>query len=92
MVRQRQSPHFEPVFRSKYPLPEDLKIKCGYLTVPESRSIFSGNFPGNKTLRIYVTILKNLNKNPRLDPIVFLYGGPGGHSGGILKAFGDQQV
>jgi pimeloyl-ACP methyl ester carboxylesterase len=92
MVRQRKSPHFEPVFRSKYPLPEDLKIECGYLTVPESRSIFSGNFPSNKTLRIYVTILKSLNKNPRLDPIVFLYGGPGGNSGGILKAFGDQQV
>jgi pimeloyl-ACP methyl ester carboxylesterase len=83
----KKSPHFEPVFRSKYPLPENLKIECGYLTVPESRSIFSGNFPSNKTLRIYVTILKTLNKNPRLDPIVFLYGGPGGNSGGILNGF-----
>jgi hypothetical protein len=48
-----KSPNFEPVLKSKYPLPEDLKIECGYLTVPESRSASSGNFPSNKTLRIY---------------------------------------
>ena len=29
--------------------------------------------------------MKSLNKNPHLDPVVFLYGGPGGNSGGILN-------
>jgi pimeloyl-ACP methyl ester carboxylesterase len=85
-------PHFEVVPVSKYSIPESLDVECGYLIVPESRSAPSGNFPSNRTLRIYFTIVKSLNENPSLDPIVFLYGGPGGNSGGILKAFGDQQV
>ena len=87
-----KSPYFEPVVKSKYPLPEGLKIECAYLTVPESRSASSGNFPSNRTLRIYVTIVKSLNENPSLDPIVFLYGGPGGNSGGILKGLGAPEV
>ena len=85
-------PQFELVPVSKYPIPESLDVECGYLTVPESRSAPSGNFPSNRTLRIYFTVVKSLNKNAPLDPIVFLYGGPGGNSGGILKAFGDPQV
>ena len=88
----KTSPHFEPVLRSRYPLPEDLKIECGYLTVPESRSASSGNFPSNRTLRIYVTIVKSLNKKPYLDPIVFIYGGPGGNSGGILNGLKDPEL
>ena len=87
-----KSLHFEPVHRSKYPLPEDLKMECGYLTVPESRSASSGNFPSNRTLRTYVTIVKGLNENPSSDPIVFLYGGPGGNSGGILEGLGTPEV
>jgi len=88
----KKSPHFELVQQSKYPIPERLKAECGYLTVPESRSASSGNFPGNRTLRIYVTIVKSLNENPSLDHIVFLYGGPGGNSGGILKGLGAPEV
>jgi pimeloyl-ACP methyl ester carboxylesterase len=85
-------PQFELVPVSKYPIPESLDVECGYLTVPESRSAPSGNFPSTRTLRIYLTIVKSLNENPPLDPIVFLYGGPGGNSGVILQAFGDPQV
>src|SRR5436190_1980538 len=77
--------HFEPVLTSKYPIPEDVTVECGYLTVPESRSAASGHFPSDKTLRLYVTIVKSLSDSPAPDPIVFLYGGPGGNSGGILK-------
>jgi len=84
--------HFEPLKQSKYPLPENLKAACGFLTVPESRNTASGNFPGSRTLRIYVTVVKSLNENPRPDPIVLLYGGPGGNSAGILDALGDPQV
>ena len=85
-------PQFKPVPVSKYPIPESLNVECGYLTVPETRSAFLGNFPSNRTLRIYVTIVKSLNENPSLDPIVFLYGGPGGNSGGILKGLGTPEV
>ena len=84
--------HFEPAQLSKYPLPKGLKIEFGYLTVPESRSLSSGNFPSNRTLRVYVTILKSLNRKPSSDPIVFLYGGPGGNSAAILKAFEQPEV
>ena len=77
---------FEPLPISKYPIPEGLGVECAYLTVPESRSSASGNFPSDKTLRIYVTTVKSLSDNPAPDPIVFLYGGPGGNSGGVLKA------
>jgi pimeloyl-ACP methyl ester carboxylesterase len=85
-------PQFKPVPVSKYPIPESLNVECGYLTVPETRSAFSGNFPSNRTFRIYVTIVKSLNENPSLDPIVFLYGGPGGNSGGILNGLKDPEV
>ena len=91
-MAMKKSPHFELVQLSKYPIPEGLNAECGYLTVPESRSASSGSFPGNRTLRIYVTIVKSLNENPPLDPIVFLYGGPGGNSGGILKGFEEPEV
>ena len=73
-------PHFEAVPVSKYSIPESLDVECGYLIVPESRSAPSGNFPSNRTLRIYFTIVKSQNENPSLDPIVFLYGGPGGYA------------
>jgi pimeloyl-ACP methyl ester carboxylesterase len=85
-------PQIEPVWVSKYPLPKRLNVKCGYITVPESRSPPSGNFPGNRVLRIYFTVVKSLNENPSVDPIVFLCGGPGKNSGDILKAFEDRQV
>ena len=87
-----KSAQFESVPMSKYPLPEGLNVECGYLTVPDSRSASSGNFPSTRTLRIYVTIVKSLNENPPLDPIVFLYGGPGGNSGGILNGLGAPEV
>ena len=80
----KRLPRFEPMSISKYPIPEGLNIECGYLTVPESRSAASGGFPGDRTLRIYATIVKSLNENPAPDPIVFLYGGPGGGSYSIV--------
>ncbi len=82
----KESLRFEALSSSKYPIPKGLHVECGYLTVPESRSAASGNFPSDKTLRIYVTIVKSLSDDPAPDPIVFLYGGPGGNSGGVLKA------
>ena len=88
----KRLPRFEPMSISKYPIPEGLNIECGYLTVPESRSAASGGFPGDRTLRIYATIVKSLNENPAPDPIVFLYGGPGGNSGGMLRALESPDI
>lgn len=50
-----------------------LRIDCGYLTVPESRSNFTG-----KTIRLAVAIMRSPNPNKAADPAVFLQGGPGG--------------
>ncbi|HEY0604999.1 MAG TPA: alpha/beta fold hydrolase [Herpetosiphonaceae bacterium] len=50
-----------------------LRVDCGYLTVPESRSNFTG-----KTIKLAVAIMRSPNPNKAADPAVFLQGGPGG--------------
>lgn len=52
--------------------PQDMRMDCGVLTVPESRSTFTG-----KTIRLPVAILRSPNPNKASDPVVFLQGGPG---------------
>ena len=54
---------------------------CGYLTVPEKRSV-----PNGRKIRILVARVKSVTATPRPDPIVFLAGGPGG--AGTLSAPG----
>src|SRR5262245_12886683 len=49
------------------------EFSCGYLTVPENRSV-----PNGRTIRILVVRAKNATTTPKPDPIVFLHGGPGG--------------
>lgn len=79
------SARFEPEAGSKYPIPEGLRADCGYLTVPESRSAASGYYPSDRTLRLYVTRVRSLSEHPAPEPVVVLYGGPGGMSAGILR-------
>lgn len=52
--------------------PQGIHMDCGVLTVPESRSAFTG-----KTIRLPVAILRSPNPNKAPDPVVFLQGGPG---------------
>lgn len=78
-------PHFEPIAASQYPAPPDLHMTCGYLTVPETRSAASGHFPSDRTLRLYVTIVKSLSSAPAPDPVLILNGGPGGNSRFLLS-------
>lgn len=76
---------FEPSFSScapRHPVPDSLNARCGYLTVPE----FHGQ-PGGRTVRLYATILSSSTQNPRRDPVVFLNGGPGSNSRGIIQGF-----
>src|SRR5262245_3277747 len=49
------------------------EFSCGYLTVPENRSV-----PKGRTIRLLVARAKASTATPRPDPIVFLHGGPGG--------------
>jgi pimeloyl-ACP methyl ester carboxylesterase len=49
------------------------EFSCGYLTVPENRSV-----PNGRTIRILVVRAKAASATPKPDPIVFLHGGPGG--------------
>lgn len=82
-------PLYLPLAVSKYPIPTGLTAEFGLLTVPESRSPASGNYPNNRTLQLYITRVKSLSPHPAPDPVVFLVGGPGGNSGGILRSLGD---
>lgn len=54
------------------PVPEGENVRCGYLIVPESRKI-----KNDKTIRLPIIILKSANPNPRPDPILRTFGGPG---------------
>jgi pimeloyl-ACP methyl ester carboxylesterase len=53
--------------------PNQVKVTCGYVTVPESRA---GN-PAD-SIRLAVAVFRSTSNNPAPDPIVFLQGGPGG--------------
>lgn len=48
-------------------------FECGYLTVPENRSV-----PDGPTIRIAVARGKAVSAQPKPDPILYLTGGPGG--------------
>ncbi|MFN8660293.1 MAG: alpha/beta fold hydrolase [Thermomicrobiales bacterium] len=52
-------------------LPGD--VTCGYLEVPENRAE-----PAGRTIRIAVARVQAVSALPRLDPVVYLTGGPGG--------------
>jgi pimeloyl-ACP methyl ester carboxylesterase len=59
----------------KFNKPAGVDVTCGYLTVPEDRGKADG-----KTIRLHVAVFKSKSKNPAPDPVVYLEGGPGGHS------------
>ncbi len=84
-----ESPRFERLATSRYRLPAGLPAVCGYVTVPEARSTASGSDASDRTLRIYVTLVKSLSPQPAPDPLVFLAGGPGGNSNSLLRHLGE---
>ncbi len=67
------------------PLPELQTAHCGVLVVPENRTK-----PGGRTLRLPVAIIPSETQPATADPIVFLYGGPGGDA--ILNSPGSEGV
>ena len=67
--------NYTPVFESSscdFAAPEQAKVTCGYVTVPEDRS----EDPFD-TIDIAVTIYHSTSNSPKPDPILYLQGGPG---------------
>jgi pimeloyl-ACP methyl ester carboxylesterase len=69
---------------------EGQTVQCGYVVV-----LAEHNYKAGPTIKLAVVIFKSLNPHPAPEPILFLQGGPGGHSqylinrmtGDFLKAF-----
>jgi pimeloyl-ACP methyl ester carboxylesterase len=55
--------------------PYGIDVECGFLTVPEDRSD-----PNSRTIDLHVAVFKATGRNPESDPILYLDGGPGGHT------------
>lgn len=72
-------PRFEPT-DCRFEIPQGETIQCGYLVVPENRSL-----PDSPTIRISVTVVKSHSSTPAPDPIICLNGGPGGKSKDIIE-------
>jgi len=73
--------------------PQSVTVDCGYLVVPEVRSVLPAaavTTPAptdQKTIRLAVAIFKSTSSNPAPDPIVYLEGGPGASP---LRGYADQ--
>ncbi|HEY4723582.1 MAG TPA: alpha/beta fold hydrolase, partial [Anaerolineae bacterium] len=72
LAQSPQVPRFEPT-DCPFAIPRDETIRCGFLIVPEDRSLNSG-----PTIKIGVAIVASHSPHPAPDPIFFLNGGPGG--------------
>ena len=66
-----------------------VKASCAYLSVPENHDAGEGK----GTVKLHVALLRSTAKNPPLDPVVFIAGGPGQSGsesiGNILHGFFD---
>ncbi|MBX3084669.1 MAG: alpha/beta fold hydrolase [Anaerolineae bacterium] len=54
------------------PLPNDVNVTCGYLSVPEDH-----NEVNSRPIKLAVAILHSHSNHPQPDPVVHLHGGPG---------------
>ncbi len=66
-------------------LPAGENARCGYLVVPEIRKIKNG-----KTIRLPIIILKSKDPNPKADPILRTFGGPGASSMNLVRSRKDS--
>jgi pimeloyl-ACP methyl ester carboxylesterase len=56
--------------------PENIKVICGYVVVPEDRSL---PLTEKNSIRIAVAVYHSSAKNPAPDPVLYQVGGPGGY-------------
>jgi pimeloyl-ACP methyl ester carboxylesterase len=65
------TPHFEST-TCTLNYPSGYTVDCGFLVVPENRTL-----PQGKTIRVAVARIHARNTNPQPDPVIFVAGGPG---------------
>lgn len=73
-------PRFEKA-ECTVPLPQGEKAECGYLVVKEKRAA-----KNDKIIRLPIIILKSENPNPKPDPILRTFGGPGASSMNLVRS------
>lgn len=81
---QDNVPNWQPT-DCPVPVAATAQIECGYLTVLEDHSQ-----PNGRTIQIAMAILKSHADKPAPDPLVFLNGGPGGHTLQFLDGLSRQ--
>lgn len=65
------TPTYEEV-PCQFGTPHRVRVTCGYVTVPESRTVNP-----SRTIRLAVAVFHSTSRNPAPDPVIFLQGGPG---------------
>lgn len=76
-ISAQDNPAFEPS-RCRFTLPTGFDVTCGYITVPESRNPAMAD--DDNEIRIAVALIHSLSDTPLPDPVIYLEGGPGGHT------------
>ena len=71
----------------RFTVPDDAKVICGYLHVPEDRSN-----PNSPTISLHVAIFNSESPTPAPDPIVYLEGGPGVHALELLPLTYEDRI
>ena len=71
---QAYQPVFDPA-ECAFPVPVGYRVYCGYLVVPENRTI-----PNSATIQLHVAVFQSYAEGPDPDPVVHLAGGPGSSS------------
>lgn len=64
--------------------PGENHITCGYLTVPENRSV-----PDNADIQLFVAIVHSSSEAPA-EPVIFVHGGPGAQAAGSAPRLTDR--
>ncbi len=72
-------------FECPFELPESYTAECGRISVPEDY-----RNPGGQTIALAVAIVRKDGVTPAPDPVLFLDGGPGGHTLRTAPLFVDR--
>src|SRR5689334_11926891 len=73
-AQQAKVPSFD-ANKCQFDAPKGVKVVCGMLTVLEQH-----DEPDGPTIKLAVAIFKASSAKPKADPILYLDGGPGGHT------------
>ena len=88
LVISSPTPAIQPA-DCKFQVPTNYEVECMDLTIPEDRSQ-----PDGPTILLHVARFKSTSPNPAPDPVIHLYGGPGGSlldtTAFYLQAGGDE--